>query len=614
VGGLSLTVHAAETSSQNGVGTASEPVRYMGNDEPDYRFHDGALPPAVGVHNIQVMRANRSQPNAEGADGLGWTYNHAPMLCYWNGTFYLEYLSNPVGEHIPPGHTLLVESTNGYHWSQPRVVFPSYKISDELGMSVSHQRMGFHVAPDGRLLVLSFYGVAPRPNDGRGIGRGVRELQKDGTLGPIYFIRYNRHAGWNQSNTPHPFYKASEDAGFVAACDALLADKLMTQQWWEEDRSEDGFYSIAGRDEGFDAKALSFYHRKDGAVVGLWKKRWTALSFDEGKTWSEPAQSRSIVTGGAKMWGQRTDDGRYALVYNPHPGYRYPLVVVSGEDGIRFDDMLVVHGEVPYPRFDGQYKSLGPQYVRGIAEGNGNPPGDDLWLTYSMNKEDMWVSRVPVPIHGGVGEAINDDFDGEPAGVPPRGWNVYSPIWAPVAVTASPDGADGRCLKLQDEDRYDFAKVERIFPAARKFTLEFRIRAEEIGDSVLEIEVLDLRGRRPVRLKFGEGELSVLKDGFGEEKTGATKLKEWTAIRVEADAERGRFDLSLNGRPVLENAAFAEATDLPLERLRFRTGPIRDYDAIEADEMLDEHTLGDRLDGDEKVARSVFYVDDVRSR
>ena len=124
------------------------------------------------------------------------------MLCYWNGMFHLEYLTDPVGEHIPPGQTMLTDSPDGYQWSRPRVAFPPFKPEGENDVTVSHQRMGFYVAPNGRLLVLSFYGRVPRPNDGRGIGRAVREVHKDGTLGPIHFIRYNRHAGFSETNTP----------------------------------------------------------------------------------------------------------------------------------------------------------------------------------------------------------------------------------------------------------------------------------------------------------------------------------------------------------------------------------------------------------------------------
>jgi len=123
-----------------------------------------------------------------------------------------------------------------------------------------HQRMGFYVAPNGRLLALAFYSYCahPRtsPNAGNGLGRVVREIYKDGTFGPIYFIRYNRHAGFDETNTRYPFYKTSKDEGFLEACEDLLADKLMTLQWWEEDRAKDGFYTI---DPGDVENAFPFH-------------------------------------------------------------------------------------------------------------------------------------------------------------------------------------------------------------------------------------------------------------------------------------------------------------------------------------------------------------------
>ena len=210
-------------------GTPAEPVRVI-NDGIDMTVHDGRLRPAIGVENIQVLRANRTDPKT--ADNYGWTYNHAPMLAYWNGKFYLEYLSNPFGEHVAPGQTLVVNSTDGRAWEMPKQVFPIYQLK-EAGMAMMHQRMGFYVAPNGRLLVLAFYGQAPNPFGKGGIGRVVREAYKDGTYGPIYFIRYNTHAGWNETNTHLPFYKKSTDQGFLEACEALLADKLKTMQWRE---------------------------------------------------------------------------------------------------------------------------------------------------------------------------------------------------------------------------------------------------------------------------------------------------------------------------------------------------------------------------------------------
>src|SRR5699024_5454808 len=92
-------------------------------------YTNGKLSPVLGVHNIQVMRANRTHPPTVGQI-KGWTYNHQPMLAHWEGTFYLQYVSDPVDEHGPPGRTMLVTSKDGYHWSRPKIVFPTYRIPD----------------------------------------------------------------------------------------------------------------------------------------------------------------------------------------------------------------------------------------------------------------------------------------------------------------------------------------------------------------------------------------------------------------------------------------------------------------------------------------------------
>jgi len=121
------------------------------------------------------MRANRTHP--EDADGFGWTYNHAPNLTYWNGTFYLEYLSNPVNEHEAPGHTLLVTFRDERNWGKPVEVFPPYKAPEGYKGYIMHQRMGFYTAPDGRLLIVAFYGHSYDPFQKGGIGRVVREVR-----------------------------------------------------------------------------------------------------------------------------------------------------------------------------------------------------------------------------------------------------------------------------------------------------------------------------------------------------------------------------------------------------------------------------------------------------
>ena len=332
---------------------SGDPVRYVGEPKQansDYKngYHDGQLRPAIGVQNYQILRANRTHP--EWSDGLGWTYNHAPMLAYWHGKFYCEYLSNPTGEHIPPGVTLLTTSQDGKNWSQPTVVFPIYHLVGEkatVKFIHMHQRMGFYIAPNGRLLLLAYYGA----NDGYGVGRVVREIYDDGNYSPIYFIRPNDN--WTEELL-YPMYTESPDSGFTQACRDLLNDKVRRMQWWEEDyltKDKDEFYRVPWIKEGKSiepGKAFCFYTKDDGKIVGFFKGRWVTVTEDNGETWTEPVYCETLTYGGAKVWAQRLENSRYALVYNPaNSSARHPLSIATSNDGISFDNLVNVHSEGP---------------------------------------------------------------------------------------------------------------------------------------------------------------------------------------------------------------------------------------------------------------------------
>ena len=170
-------------------------VHYSGTQLSDPNRHDGGLSPVVGVHNIQILRANREHPSLQ--NGNGWTYNHQPMMAYWKGKFYVHYLSDPSDEHIPPSHTNLQTSPDGYHWTSPVAIFPEYRVPEgytKTGnnikahnlIAVMHQRVGWYISSENRLYALGNYGVAldPKddPNDGNGIGRVIREVKANGSF------------------------------------------------------------------------------------------------------------------------------------------------------------------------------------------------------------------------------------------------------------------------------------------------------------------------------------------------------------------------------------------------------------------------------------------------
>ncbi len=592
-------------------GSPAEPVRYIGGVTIDPDVHEGRLRWAVGAESIQVMRANRSATDI--ATDSGWTYNHAPFLAYWNNRFYLQYLSNPVDEHIAPGQTLLVTSSDGRNWDTPRIVFPPYKapegvkIPDGYDGYMMHQRMGFYVAPNGRLLTLGFYGHTENPFQKGGIGRVVREIYKDGNWGPVHFIKYETHAEWNESNTAFPFYNQSLDTGFVHACKALLSDRLMTLQWKDEDNEKEQMFLDNIEDDRLSA--FSWFRRKDGKIVGLWKKSKTAISEDGGYTFSDPVKAPTLIMSGGKNWGQNTDDGRMAMVYNPIDlsEYRYPLVAVTGDDGIHFDDMVLVQGEVPPRRFYGRWKDFGPCYTRGITEGNGNPPGDDMWLVYSMNKEDIWISRIPLPVRHSVSGPVAEDFNHMKTGGEIYDWITYSPKWAPVSVVPFPSQVN-KSLRLLDEDPYDYARAIRVFGETSNTEISFKVYADQNNSGELSIDLTDRYGNRPVRILFtSKGEMLV-NNGKEMKPAGMYTPENWYIFTIKLNtAGNGSFDISINGKSIHRHVPLTEQVQ-SVERISFRTGPYRDHPTRTTPNETPEPPLPG---ADRKVPKAVFYIDDL---
>ena len=118
---------------------------------------------------------------------------------------------------------------------------------------------------------------------------------------------------------------------------------------------------------------------------------------------------------------------------------------MTSEDCHAFDHMLVLHGEVPPMRYEGIHKNLGPQYVRGIVEETATRRAT-IWNTYSVNKEDIWVSRTRLPITGTVDRRVNDSFEDAATVDDLELWNTYSPYGRPFPVVGEPGNEANHCL------------------------------------------------------------------------------------------------------------------------------------------------------------------------
>lgn len=582
---------------------AQDTARYTGKTLVNVDYHHGQLSPAVGVHNIQTMRALRSSTGPE-----SWTYNHAPMLAYWNNKFYLEYLANPVGEHVPPGQTLLQHSSDGYNWTAPVVVFPPYRVPDGFTKkdvkevakntdAVMHQRIGFYISKSNRFFALGYYGIVlakgDDPNDGNGIGRVIREVRRDGTFGPIHFLRYNH--SFNEKNTSYPFYKSSNDKEFIQACEEILATPLLMMQTVEEADRDDPLVPLKK-----DFKAFNYYRLPDNRVVGLWKYALTSISSDEGRTWQyNPTRAPGFVNANAKIWGQKTSDERYATVYNPSE-FRWPLAISVSDNGLHYKNLLLVNGEITSMRYGGAYKSYGPQYVRGIQEKEGDPPGNDMWVSYSMNKEDIWVSKIPVPVTASVTSHASDVFSTLTPGDELKQWNLYSPLWCRIGIE---NNGPNRYVVLQDEDPFDHAKAERIFPTSKKVVVEFSVTAQQDNTGVLEIELTDAKGTPCLRLLLDSTGTILAKAGYRNRSLGKYVSGKPINVKLELNTTTRFYTCSIDGKAPSNNLCFAPVESV--ERIVFRTGPTRRFP--DADTPTDQVYDLPNTEGKSKMARFLIH-------
>jgi hypothetical protein len=615
------TIFEADEAILQGLLNAKK-IHYTGKTLSNPNRHDGGLSPVVGVHNIQILRANREHPTE--ANGQGWTYNHQPMMAYWQDRFYVHYLRDPKDEHVPPSHTMYQTSQDGYTWSDPQILFPEVQVPEGFQkpnrpekahdlIAIMHQRVGWYISKSGQLWALGNYGVAfdkkDDPNDGNGLGRVIREVRADGTLGPIYFIYQNACYSSYTSQTsrtsktsevrPFPFYtKAPKDVR--TACEEILANPRYRMQWVEEADRNDPLIPLHK-----EYKAYCDYTLPNGQIAALWKHALTSTSADGGLTWAQPVErAKGFVNSNAKIWGQRLSDGTYATVYNPSE-YRWPLAISLSKDGYEYVTLNLVQGEVPPMRYGGNYKSYGPQYVRGIQEGNGVPKDSDLWVAYSMNKEDMWVAHIPVPVQTEA-HSHADGKEFRPNGKTVRNnnlamlatWNIYSPVYAPVSL-------NGGWLTMKDGDPFDYARVERKIPATKELKVSFDLKAGQNNHGLLQIEFLDAQGTACSRIELTDEGTMRCKGGARYGGLGKYEANTTYHFEVVLSVSRRVAEVYINGKKAGQRMFFAPVESI--ERVMFRTGSERRFPDVDTPADWD----GTLENAGEREAEATFAIANV---
>jgi len=117
----------------------------------------------------------------------------------------------------------------------------------------------------------------------------------------------------------------------------------------------------------------------------------------------------------------------------------------------------------------------------------------------------------------------------------------------------------------------------RIFPASSLARLAFQVRAHQSdsGSVPLEIDVVSGDGSRAVAISLNvrDGQITAW-NGETLQSVEPYSIARWVNVEMSIDCSSQRYDLKVDGKLALSDAAFLERT-ARVERVVFRTGVFR---------------------------------------
>ena len=131
-----------------------------------------------------------------------------------------------------------------------------------------------------------------------------------------------------------------------------------------------------------------------------------------------------------------------------------------------------------------------------------------MWLVYSMSKEDIWVSRVPLPVKADETREMIEGFED---------FNLYVPKWGKASI-------DDDEMRLENRDPHDYVRATRVFRECAHVKVSFDVLAEQ-DHGLLEIEILTKFGST-VRSSARSTDLSLRMQTNGS----AWRWKHWPAL------------------------------------------------------------------------------------
>lgn len=367
------TDHMINGGDKKAITKKTPVVRWTANrDEMNFRYNF--------LKNLEHINLNTATPE------MG-TFNHHPYITYFKGVFYAIWDIHIRDENAAGQHGLLRRSTDqGKTWTPVEVLFPPpdkiVPVSEEANITRFQNADGFAVVDD-KLYAVTSVDEYRRTSNGRrriNIGQLCRSLHPEGSLGKIF---------WLLPEAPEPV----PDFPAYPAGDPSLVEKIINYF-----RQPGNIIQLRYGPEGHHptsddnhrlSEPVPAYKLTDGTWVRMYRDTGEKNARKKNARAREESKSRRNYASFS------FDDGQVYVINNVLPlstkkGGRSLLGISLSQDGLNFDRVAVIRFIALPKRYKGRAKSIGYAYPHSFVV------EDNLWVIYSVNKEDIQLTRIPL--------------------------------------------------------------------------------------------------------------------------------------------------------------------------------------------------------------------------
>ncbi len=318
-------------------------------------------------------------------------FSNGVVMTVFKDYLYCQWQSSATDEDSPDTWVAYSRSRDGINWSAPMELAESYSN----GYSSSG---GWWVAGDTLVAYINIWPASLSPRGGFTYYKTSVDGLNWSELKPVRMADGSSMNGIFEQD-PH----ALPDGRIINA--VHFQPGLLARPAYTDDPSgvrgwRTGSYSNMPRTGDVSREIEpSWFWRADGGVVMIFRDqngsyvKLASLSMDRGQTWSATVAT-NMPDSRSKQSAGNLSDGTAYIVGNPvNTNRRSPLAVALSADGQNFNKAFLLRAggaELQSLRYPGRAKTLGYSYPKSMIH-NGY-----LYVSYSVNKEDVQYTRVPV--------------------------------------------------------------------------------------------------------------------------------------------------------------------------------------------------------------------------